>query len=52
MFDTNGDYFTSMIKPLVVQTSYLVVAQSTQQFNLFDIRFRPNKNGNTFSKDH
>lgn len=52
MFDPSGNYFTELIKPLAVETAYLVVASESQQFNLIDIRFKPNKNGETFSKDH
>ena len=52
MYDPSSNYFTEIIKPLAVETAYLVVATESQQFNLIDIRFKPNKNGETFNKNY
>lgn len=52
MFDPSGDYFTNLIKPLVVETSYLVVGTESQQFDLFNIVFRPNKKVEEYNRNY
>ncbi|MDR2765437.1 MAG: hypothetical protein LBB90_10470, partial [Tannerella sp.] len=44
MFDPDGDYFTEIVKPLVVHTAQLIVGTQSQQFDLVGIRFSPNHN--------
>jgi hypothetical protein len=44
MFDPDGDYFTDIIKPLVVHTAQLIVGTQSQQFDLVGVRFIPNYN--------
>ncbi|MDR2140126.1 MAG: hypothetical protein LBP50_11350, partial [Tannerella sp.] len=44
MFDPDGNYFTDIIKPLVVHTAQLIVGTQSQQFELVGVRFSPNHN--------
>lgn len=54
MFDPEGSYFTEKIKPLAVETAYLVVGTNSQQFDLVNITFKPNylKNYQQFNVEH
>lgn len=42
MFDPEGDYFTELIKPLVVHTAQLIVGTNSQQMELIGVKFIPN----------
>ena len=42
MFDPEGDYFTELIKPLVVHTAQLIVGTNSQQMDLIGVKFIPN----------
>ena len=46
VFDTEGDYYSEKIKPLSIETTMLAVGAKSQQFQLRDIIFMPNYNGN------
>ncbi|NJN27146.1 MAG: hypothetical protein HC819_14795 [Cyclobacteriaceae bacterium] len=46
MYDPDGDYFTDVVKPIVVETAQLVVGTESQQFDFKNLRFRPNYSGN------
>lgn len=45
MFDPEGDYFTELIKPLVVHTAQLIVGTNSQQMDFRGVKFIPNANG-------
>lgn len=42
MFDPEGDYFTELIKPLIVHTAQLIVGTNSQQMDLVGMKFIPN----------
>ena len=46
MFDPSGNYFTEIIKPLVVHTAHLVVGTESQQMDFVGVYFIPNADGN------
>lgn len=45
MFDPDGDYFTEMIRPLVVETAQVIVGTNSQQMDFRGVKFIPNSNG-------
>lgn len=45
MFDPEGSYFTDKITPLAIQTAQLIVGTNSQQFDLENIKFEPNYQG-------
>lgn len=45
MFDPEGSYFTDKITPLAIHTAQLIVGTNSQQFNLENIKFEPNYQG-------
>lgn len=45
VFDDDGNYFTSKIKPLSIDTKYLSVGAKSSQFQLLNAYFQPNYNG-------
>ena len=49
VFDDDGNYFTSKIKPLSIDTKYLSVGAKSGQFQLLNAYFQPNNNGNAQS---
>lgn len=44
MFDPEGNYFTELIKPLVVHTAQLIVGTNSQQMTFIGTMFLPNYN--------
>lgn len=46
VFDPEGDYYSSKIKPLSIETSMLAVGAKSMQFVLRNVVFQPNYEGN------
>ena len=42
MFDPDGDFFTELIRPLIVHTAQLIVGTNSQQMDLVGLKFIPN----------
>lgn len=42
MFDPDGDFFTELIRPLIVHTAHLIVGTNSQQMDLVGLKFIPN----------
>lgn len=42
MFDPEGDFFTELIKPLIVHTAQLIVGTNSQQMDFIGVKFIPN----------